>query len=66
MQKWEGYQNGINIGGWLSQCVHTKEHYNSFITEEDIKKIKEMRICGTATDHVRPVSYTHLTLPTTF
>ena len=32
MQKWEGYQNGINIGGWLSQCVHTKEHYNSFIT----------------------------------
>ncbi len=58
MQKWEGYQNGINIGGWLSQCVHTKEHYNSFITEEDFKKIKEMRICGTATDHVRlPVDY---------
>lgn len=58
MQKWEGYQNGINIGGWLSQCVHTKEHYNSFVTEEDFKKIKEMRICGTPADHIRlPVDY---------
>ncbi|MCR5098799.1 MAG: glycoside hydrolase family 5 protein [Lachnospiraceae bacterium] len=44
---------GINLGGFLSQCVHEKAHYDSFILEEDIKKIKEMRY-----DHVRlPIDY---------
>jgi aryl-phospho-beta-D-glucosidase BglC (GH1 family) len=45
--------NGINIGGYLSQCEHTKEHYESFITGKDIK-----RIASWGFDHVRvPVDY---------
>ena len=53
MKKWIGYEQGINLGGWLSQCCHTKEHYDSFITEEDIKKISSWGL-----DHVRvPVDY---------
>lgn len=48
-----GYKKGVNLGGWLSQCCHTKEHYDSFITEEDIKKISSWE-----TDHVRlPIDY---------
>jgi len=58
MAKLEKYQNGINIGGWLSQCIHTKEHYDTFITEEDFKKIAAMEICGRKPDHIRlPVDY---------
>lgn len=58
MDKWEGYQNGINIGGWLSQCSHTKEHYDSFINVKDFEKIYLMEICGRKTDHIRlPVDY---------
>lgn len=53
MKKWEGYYQGVNLGGWLSQCVHTKEHYDSFIHEEDIKKIATWGV-----DHIRvPVDY---------
>lgn len=48
-----GYKKGVNLGGWLSQCCHTKEHYDSFITEEDIKKISSWMV-----DHVRiPIDY---------
>lgn len=48
-----GYKKGVNLGGWLSQCCHTKEHYDSFITEEDIKKISSW-----SADHVRlPIDY---------
>ena len=35
----KGFEHGINLGGWLSQCIHTKEHYDSFIHEDDIKTI---------------------------
>ena len=53
MKKLEGFQHGINLGGWLSQCVHTPEHYDSFIGEEDIR-----RIASWGLDHVRvPVDY---------
>lgn len=53
MTEFTGYRKGVNLGGWLSQCYHTKEHYDSFITEEDIKVIS-----GWMTDHVRlPVDY---------
>ena len=53
MKIWEGYQKGINLGGWLSQCDHTKERYETFITEEDVKKISTWDI-----DHVRvPIDY---------
>ena len=46
-------EHGINLGGWLSQCCHTVEHYESFIGEEDIKCIADWGM-----DHVRvPVDY---------
>lgn len=44
----QGLKNGINLGGWLSQCVHTKEHYDSFISEGDIQRISSWGL-----DHVR-------------
>lgn len=53
MKVFEGYEQGVNLGGWLSQCVHTKEHYDSFIREEDVKALSSWKI-----DHVRiPVDY---------
>lgn len=53
MKKLDGFMHGINLGGWLSQCDNTKERYDTFITENDIKTIKEWGL-----DHVRvPVDY---------
>lgn len=53
MKQFTGYMHGIDLGGWLSQCAHTHEHYESFITEEDFKTIS-----GWGLDHVRvPVDY---------
>ena len=53
MKQMNGYMHGINLGGWLSQCDHTKETYDSFIVESDIAKIKEWGL-----DHVRvPIDY---------
>lgn len=39
---------GINLGGFLSQCNHEKEHYQSFITQKDIQQIANWGF-----DHVR-------------
>jgi len=44
----QSLRKGINIGGWLSQCTHTKEHYDSFISEKDIQRISAWGL-----DHVR-------------
>lgn len=53
MKQLIGYMHGINLGGWLSQCNYKKDHCDSFIVEEDIKKIKDWGL-----DHVRlPVDY---------
>ncbi len=53
MKKWNGYQKGVNLGGWLSQTVLTKEHCDTFIIESDIENIRKMGF-----DHVRlPVDY---------
>ena len=53
MKTWEGYQKGVNLGGWLSQCDDTEETYSTFVVEEDIKVIK-----GWGMDHVRlPFDY---------
>lgn len=41
-------EKGINFGGWLSQCPHTKEHYSSFITEADVKTVASWGF-----DHIR-------------
>ncbi|MBP5445553.1 MAG: cellulase family glycosylhydrolase [Acholeplasmatales bacterium] len=46
-------KKGINLGGWLSQCEPSIEHYETFIVESDFKKIKDKGF-----DHVRvPVDY---------
>jgi aryl-phospho-beta-D-glucosidase BglC (GH1 family) len=53
VKKWEGYQKGVNLGGWLSQCDDTEETYSSFIVEKDIETI-----AGWGMDHVRlPFDY---------
>ena len=50
---WQGFQHGVNLGGWLSQCNHTRERYDTFIREEDIG-----RIASWGLDHIRvPVDY---------
>ncbi len=41
-------KKGVNIGGYLSQCEYKKEHYDEFICEQDVKKVKEMGF-----DHMR-------------
>ena len=62
MVLFEKFHKGINIGGWLSQyefiaqqpltTQNLKNHFDSFITEKDIKQI-----AGWGFDHVRlPVS----------
>lgn len=55
MKKFEGFQKGVNLGGWLSQCVsYEKEHFDTFILEEDIAQIASWGV-----DHVRlPIDYT--------
>ena len=54
MRVFNGFQHGVNLGGWLSQCVATtQEHFDTFITEADIADIARMGF-----DHVRlPVDY---------
>ena len=53
MKKWTGYEKGINLGGWLSQCTHKTEHYETFITELDIEIIASWGV-----DHIRlPIDY---------
>ncbi len=53
MKQLDGFMHGINLGGWLSQCDHTKERYETFIKEEDIGKIKSWGL-----DHIRvPIDY---------
>ena len=49
-----GFSNGVNLGGWISQFdSYDEEHFDSFITEKDIKDIS-----GMGFDHVRvPVDY---------
>ncbi|MBR4724413.1 MAG: cellulase family glycosylhydrolase [Lachnospiraceae bacterium] len=51
MREFKGYHKGINLGGWLSQCGkdnYNKEHYDTFIKEEDFGIIKSWGL-----DHVR-------------
>lgn len=53
MREFAGYQHGIDLGGWLSQCNHTEERYDTFITKEDLAVVKSWGL-----DHVRvPVDY---------
>ena len=54
MRCFEGFQKGVNLGGWISQFdVYSQEHFSSFITEKDIQEIASLGF-----DHVRvPVDY---------
>lgn len=54
MKKFEGFQKGVNLGGWISQFAkYSKEHFETFITEKDIEYIASLGF-----DHVRvPVDY---------
>ncbi len=53
MKKFTGYIKGINLGGWLSQCDHSRETYDTFISASDIE-----RIAAWGLDHVRlPIDY---------
>lgn len=59
MKAWQGFQKGVNLGGWLSQCIHTKEHYEDFISEADFKAVADW-----GADHVRlPIDYNPLETP---
>lgn len=53
MKELIGYKNGINFGGWLSQCDYSLDRLNNFITEDDFKKVSEWGM-----DHIRiPIDY---------
>ncbi len=53
MKKIDGYMYGINLGGWLSQCPKEYGHYDSFIVEDDVKRISEW-----GADHIRlPIDF---------
>ena len=53
MRPFTGFEKGINFGGWLSQCDHTKERYDTFIKAGDFTEVKNRGY-----DHVRvPVDY---------
>lgn len=56
MKRFEGFEHGINLGGWLSQREYTKKHFDEFITEDDIKTIASWGL-----DHIRlPIDYNPL------
>lgn len=53
MKQFVGFQKGVNLGGWFSQCEHSERHYDTFITQEDFAVIHSW-----GCDHVRlPVDY---------
>ena len=53
MKTWAGYQRGVNLGGWYSQCDYSEERYDNFIKDEDFKTIKSWGL-----DHIRlPIDY---------
>lgn len=53
MRDFTGFKKGVNLGGWLSQCRLEKEHLENFITESDLRRIREFGL-----DHVRlPIDY---------
>lgn len=46
-------KKGINFGGWYSQCDHSQERYDTFITEKDFAQVARWGF-----DHIRlPFDY---------
>ena len=54
MRIFEGFQKGVNLGGWISQFKkYDLTHFDTFITKDDIRNIASLGF-----DHVRvPVDY---------
>lgn len=53
MRTFVGFQKGVNLGGWFSQCDYSEDRLNNFIVEDDIRTIASWGV-----DHVRlPVDY---------
>ena len=54
MRGFDGFQKGVDLGGWISQFDEfSEEHFDYFITYEDIENIASLGF-----DHVRvPVDY---------
>jgi len=53
LKEFKGYHKGVDFGGWLSQCNHTKERYDTFIVESDFEVVSKWGV-----DHVRiPIDY---------
>ena len=53
MKVLKDFRNGINFGGWFSQCDYSLDRFDNFIKEEDFKRVSEWGM-----DHVRiPVDY---------
>lgn len=53
LKEFTGFRKGVNFGGWLSQCDHTKERYDNFIKESDFANVKALGY-----DHIRlPIDY---------
>lgn len=53
MKEFKGYKKGVNFGGWLSQCDHTKNTYDNFIKEDDFANALRLGY-----DHIRvPIDY---------
>ncbi|MCR5740218.1 MAG: cellulase family glycosylhydrolase, partial [Lachnospiraceae bacterium] len=53
MREFKGFVHGIDLGGWYSQCDHTRERYDNFIVERDIEQISKWGL-----DHFRlPIDY---------
>ncbi len=56
MKELKGFIKGVNLGGWLSQGSLEISHLDSFIKEDDIKRIKEI-----GCDHLRlPVDFENI------
>jgi len=55
MRNFEGFNRGVDLGGWLSQCGenYNEDRYLNYIVEDDFKEI-----AGWGLDHVRlPIDY---------
>ena len=53
MRQFKGFQRGVNLGGWYSQCDHSEQRYDTFIRDDDFAVIRSW-----GADHVRvPVDY---------
>lgn len=53
MKIWEGYQKGIDFGGWFSQCDYSEDRFDNFMKEEDFANVSSWGL-----DHIRlPIDY---------